>query len=640
MNKIVIFSLLITQGVWAQSKENLDYYRAQYPSNDILTISQKEEVNIKIVDGKVQILTDYFNENLYLTNKASIYQYADQSIVYSPFFQEINNIEAATFVPSEKGPKKLNVKEITTEKENSKGIFYDDYLVKKFTFQGLQQGAVSTLKYQETIKDPYMMPSFIFGNYLPIQNAEFSVTFPSNIKVNFKKFGDFSNIVFTESKSKNKTTYTWKASNLKDIPYESKSLNIRYLTPSVQLFIENYTIDNKTIEVLSDERKLFNYYASLVRNLNASPDKALIHLTDSLTNGKSDLEKIKTVYYWVQDYVKYIAFEDGMGGFIPREASQVFSKRYGDCKDMASLITTMLKIANVKDVHLGWIGTRDIPFKYAENPSLSVDNHMIAVAKVDNQWVFLDATDDRIDYGLPTSHIQGKQCMIKLTDTEYQIIDVPVVKSNINARKDKTEIKIEGNNLVGIGKTTLDGLWKTEVKYYLSNYSEKEKQDYTEALFKVGNNKCKVGPVTINNLKDREKLIGFDYSFQVPDFVKKIDNELYFNPHIYTHITADNLMQKSRKNDFVNDYAWKEESEVEIEVPENHELVYLPESSNYTGANFGYALSYEQKSGKIILKQITYLNTLVLKKSEFEEWNKMINKITTAHNELIGFKKK
>ena len=512
--------------------------------------------------------------------------------------------------------------------------------MKKFTFQGLQQGAVSTLKYQETIKDPYMMPSFIFGNYLPIQNAEFSVTFPSNIKVTFKKFGDFSNIVFTESKSKNKTTYTWKASNLKDIPYESKSLNIRYLTPSVQLFIENYTIDNKTIEVLSDERKLFNYYASLVRNLNASPDKALIHLTDSLTNGKSDLEKIKTVYYWVQDYVKYIAFEDGMGGFIPREASQVFSKRYGDCKDMASLITTMLKIANVKDVHLGWIGTRDIPFKYAENPSLSVDNHMIALAKVDNQWVFLDATDDRIDYGLPTSHIQGKQCMIKLTDTEYQIIDVPVVKSNINARKDKTKIKIEGNNLVGIGKTTLDGLWKTEVKYYLSNYSEKEKQDYTEALFKVGNNKCKVGPVTINNLKDREKLVGFDYSFQVPDFVKKIDNELYFNPHIYTHMTADNLMQKSRKNDFVNDYAWKEESEVEIEVPENHELVYLPESSNYAGANFGYALSYEQKSGKIILKQITYLNTLVLKKSEFEEWNKMINKITTVHNELIGFKKK
>lgn len=88
MNKIVIFSLLITQGVWAQSKENLDYYRAQYPSNDILTISQKEEVNIKIVDGKVQILTDYFNENLYLTNKASIYQYADQSIVYSPFFRK------------------------------------------------------------------------------------------------------------------------------------------------------------------------------------------------------------------------------------------------------------------------------------------------------------------------------------------------------------------------------------------------------------------------------------------------------------------------------------------------------------------------------------------------------------------------
>lgn len=639
MNKILIISLIACQCAFGQSKVNLEDYKKLYPNNDILTVTQKEEVTIKIVDGKVQIMTDYFNENLYLNNKASIYQYADQSIVYSPFFQEINNIEAATFVPSDKGSKKLNVKEITTEKENSKGVFYDDYLVKKFTFPGLQQGAISTLKYQEIVKNPYMMPSFIFGNYLPIQDAEFSVTFPSDVKVVFKKFGDFSNIVFSENKTKNKTTYTWKSTNTKEIPYESKSLNIRYLAPSIQLLIENYTIDNKTTEVLSDERKLFNYYASLVKNLNTTPDKEFVKLVDSLTVGKTDVEKIKAVYYWVQDYVKYIAFEDGMGGFIPREANQVFTKRYGDCKDMASIITSMLKVASVKDVYLGWIGTRDIPYKYSENPSLSVDNHMIAVAKVNNQWVFLDATDDRIDYGLPTNHIQGKQCMIKINDTEYQIIDVPVVKAGINARKDKTQIKIEGNQLVGSGFTSLDGLWKTEVKYYLSNYSDKQKQDYTEALFRLGNNKCKVGQVNISNLKEREKAVGFNYSFQIPEFIKKIDNELYFNPHIYTHLTAENLMTKSRKTDYVNDYTWKEESEVEIEIPENHQVAYLPESSNFTNANFGYALSYEQKDKKIVLRQMTYINQLVLKKAEFEEWNKMVNKLTSAHNELIGFKK-
>lgn len=44
---------------------------------------------------------------------------------------------------------------------------------------------------------------------------------------------------------------------------------------------------------------------------------------------------------------------------------------------MASLTSTMLNLAGVP-AHLVWIGTRDIPYRYVENPSMSVDNHMIA----------------------------------------------------------------------------------------------------------------------------------------------------------------------------------------------------------------------------------------------------------------------
>lgn len=625
---------------FGQAKVNLEEYRKQYPNNDIVNLNSKEEVTVKIEDGKVVIYSNHFNQNLYLNNKASVYQLADESIVYSPFFQEINNVEAATYIPSDKGVKKMSVKDIVTEKQNSKGVFFDDYLVKKFTYLGLQQGAVSTLKYEETIKNPYMMPRYTFGNYIPMENSEFSVTFPSNIKVGYKKLGDFSNIKFTESQAKGKTTYTWKASNIKETTYEAKSLSLQYFAPSVQLLIENYTINNVTQEVLSDENRLFKYYVSLVKNINPKPEKEFETLVDSLTKDKTDIEKIKSVYYWVQDYVKYIAFEDGMGGFIPRPANQVFTKRYGDCKDMANLIHTMLKTANVKDIYLGWIGTRDIPFKYSENPTMSVDNHMIAVAKVDNKYVFLDATDDRIDYGLPTNHIQGKECMVMIDENEFKILEVPVVAANLNIRKDNIKLKISGNEVLGKGNTTLDGLWKSEVKYNLSNCSEKQKQEYNENFLRVGNNKTKMSPVGISNLTEREKNIGFEYSYSIPDFIKKIDNEIYFNPHLYTHLTADNTMAKSRKTPFVNNYTWREESNVEIEIPENHQISYIPESVNFINPNFGFVISYEKKSNTILLKQQTYVNKLVLEKAEFEEWNKMIAKLTTAHSELIGFIKK
>ncbi len=640
MKKTLIINLLLVNIALAQPKINVDELRAKYPNTDVLTLNITEKVMLEIVDGKVRIVSDFEQDNLFLTNKVGLTNMSNRNIGYSPFFQEINNIEAATYIPDGKGFKKINIKDITTEKSTSKGVFYDDYLIKKVTYLGLQVGAVTSLKYQEVVKDPHMMGGFVFGNYIPIENAEFSVTFPSDIKIAYKTYGDLSKIIFKETKSRNKTTFSWKSTQIEASPYEQKALNIRYYVPQVQLFIENYTTGGKTIPVLSDEKQLFDYYVSLVKDINKTPDNQLITLTDSLTKGKSEVEKVKSVYYWVQDFVKYIAFEDGMGGFIPREANDIFRKRYGDCKDMASLITTMLRLAGIKDAHLGWIGTRDIPFRYKENPSLGIDNHMIAVAKVNNEWQFLDATDDRIDFGLPTNHIQGKECMIMLNEKEYKILNVPVVKAARNFRKDSVSVKIEGNLIKGKGFSTLDGLWKTDTKYYLNNYSEKQKQDYCETMFRVGSNKCKVGVVSIQNLKERDKQLGFQYEFSVPDYLKNIDNEVYVNPHFYKHLSAANLIDKIRKLDFVNDYPWLEETVLNFEIPAGFQVSYLPQNINFTHAGFGFAISYKQEGQTIILRQRTFINNLLIKKEEFENWNAMISKMISAHNELVGFKKK
>lgn len=634
---ILFFSIHI---LFAQTKPKIEELRVKYPNADVVTLNLTESINIEIKDDKLEISSDLTQENLFMTNKMALGNLSDRKITYSPYFQDIINIEAATYVPDGKGFKKIIVKDIATEKATSSGVFYDDYMVKKLTYLGLQEGAISTLKYREIIKDPHMMGGFAFGNYLPTENYEFTVTFPADVKVSYRTYGDFSKINFKETKSRNRTTFTWKAQQVEGVPYESKSLNIRYYVPQVQLFIEQYTINNKTIQVLSDEKQLFDYYVSLVKDINQKPNDELKNLTDSLTKNKPEIDKIKSVYYWVQDHIKYLAFEDGMGGFIPREANDIFRKRFGDCKDMASIITTMLRLAGIKEAYLGWIGTRSIPFKYKENPSLSTDNHMIAVVRHNGEWQFLDATDDRIDFGLPTNHIQGKECMIMLSEKEYKILEVPIVQAEKNKRTDVVEVEILDKTIKGKGYTTLNGLWKTDTKYYLSNYTEKQREEYCENMFRVGNNKCKVSNISIEALKERDKPLAFNYNFSIPDFVKTIDAEFYVNPHLFKHFSVDNLVEQTRKTDTVHDFGWFEETILSIKIPENHEVNYLPKPESYQQPNFGFEINYEKLNGKIILRQKTYMNNLVLKKEEFNDWNTMISKMVAAYNELIGFKKK
>ena len=83
------------------------------------------------------------------------------------------------------------------------------------------------------------------------------------------------------------------------------------------------------------------HYAERIKN-NASccgPDNCcspesnlypedLLAVVDSLTKGTNDeLEKVKRIYYWVQDHISYVAIENGYRGFIPHKPQEIFTKR-------------------------------------------------------------------------------------------------------------------------------------------------------------------------------------------------------------------------------------------------------------------------------------------------------------------------
>jgi transglutaminase-like putative cysteine protease len=624
----------------AQYKNKEADIKKIFPDDEVVLLNYSEKLSIDIVDGKLKIESLNEQETIYLNTKFNAFGGIERSISYSPFFNEITNIEAASFVPNGNRFEKISVTDFKSERSSSNSVFYDDAMSKKFSYAGIKKGAVTSLKYTELIKDPHMIGLFMFGNYIASEKNFYSISVPNSVEIAFKTFGNMDEVVFKTSTTKDgKTLYTWQSNNQKALKPESKSQNIRYLSPHVIPYIESYTINGITTNLLGDVPKLFAYYKDLVKNVNLNPSPELKQLADSLSKGKTEIEKIKSVYYWVQDNVKYIAFEEGMGGFVPREANDVCKKRYGDCKDMASLITTMLKSAGVK-ANMVWIGTRDIPYKYVENPTLSVDNHMIAATKIGKEWVYLDATDDHVDFGLPTNHIQGKEAMLMLDDGNFEIVNVPIVDAEINKRLDKITVKIDKNILTAKGQTSYDGLWKGELKHRINSFSDKQKSDFAENSFKLGNNKCKVEKAEILNLKKREEKLIFNYEINLPDYVKAIEDEIYVNPHLFKHQTPANEIDiEKRKTAIEDDYTWTEESITEIEVPAGYKMTEIPVDKSFKNPKFGFTITYKNNGNKIEIIQKTTYNILVLEKVDFEEFNKMNKLMMSAYNELITFKK-
>src|SRR5205823_9470712 len=62
--------------------------------------------------------------------------------------------------------------------------------------------------------------------------------------------------------------------------------------------------------------------------------------------------KIKSVAKFVQEDIRYVAIELGIGGWQPHPASDVFTHRYGDCKDKATLMSSMLSAIGVESYYV------------------------------------------------------------------------------------------------------------------------------------------------------------------------------------------------------------------------------------------------------------------------------------------------
>jgi transglutaminase-like putative cysteine protease len=76
------------------------------------------------------------------------------------------------------------------------------------------------------------------------------------------------------------------------------------------------------------------------------------------TSASSPLERMKALANFAQQDVRYVAIELGIGGWQPHSAAEVFSHLYGDCKDKATLMGSMLREINVESYYIirTWFG--------------------------------------------------------------------------------------------------------------------------------------------------------------------------------------------------------------------------------------------------------------------------------------------
>ena len=625
--------------LFAQQKDLWTELSGRFKEEPAVFVERSETLNMFVDGDSLRLFSEIKEDLLHLKENSDL---VAGKKVYGSHFTQVADLKARTLVWDKNRYREVAVTSFKKNSETGKGIFYDDSYYYGFDYPLIAPRNRTQLEYRENHKDPRFVTGFMFASYLSQTNSSFTIKTTRDIDFFYEVINDpGQTIKFSKTEKGKNVVYEWKAENVSAIRNEDDSPSYRYFAPHIVMYIKSYKTRSGTNNVLSGINDLYKWYYSFIDHLNKNPSDELKAVVQQIKSAsKSEEETVRKIFYWVQHTIEYIAFEQGMRGFIPNDASFTCEKKYGDCKDMANLLVAMLQNAGITAYHT-WIGTRDLPYAYSHLPTPIVDNHMIATyISKKGEYIFLDATSDYTQFGYPSSMIQGKEALIAKGPTEFEIKVVPEMNKEQNIMTDSMKLKLVDNKLTGSGNASLSGYPKVFAGYSLDRSESDDVKNYVTKLIGKGSNKFFLDDFKLKNVSDQDSPTRINYSFRISDYHQSVSDELYINLNLnkdYYNTLINSALRKSPKE---NDYKYSKVEFIEFEIPSGYTVDYIPENSSHKGTLLGLDINYKVNKNKILVSKTMYLNYLMLKPEDFEKWNQSVKSISEAYKESIILKKK
>lgn len=147
---------------------------------------------------------------------------------------------------------------------------------------------------------------------------------------------------------------------------------------------------------------------------DAAFDAALDRL---LAGAQSQEERLARIHRFVSQDVRYVGLEQGLGGIIPRPASQTLASRFGDCKDKTTLFIALARRAGMHAYPVLTTFNRFDPDKLLLPGTVYFD-HMVACVPMAGGFEYcVDLTDPYSPHDTMSSSLSGA--------IRFDLVDTP-----------------------------------------------------------------------------------------------------------------------------------------------------------------------------------------------------------------------
>ncbi len=553
--------------------------------------------------GSTGLATSHVQQLILLTSDAGARRYSSRTIQYAPASESISVIHARlhkadgrTIEGEDGGDERVA--------DRASAMFYDARS-RTIRFASAEAGDVIELEYRikpATNVNPY-------GNYFASMQV-----FRGNIPAKLKRYvviADAGRKLYITGQSMprlqtsedaNEKVYRWEGAELAALPNEPLGPPSTEISPYVH------------VSTLRDFDELGHWYSAMLSpQLTLSPELQQ-RAQQIAANYKDPLDRVRAVYRFVLTSTHYVALEFGIYSYKPYPVADVYARRFGDCKDKASLMVAMLRAVGVP-ADFVLVRTRPLGSVVPNAASIALFNHAIAYVPQFDLW--LDGTADY--YGLRELPLDDQGAMALTVDVNgnSQLRTIPVSRPADNRSSRTVQATIMPNGVIDFtGVSTPRG---EDAPALRRDYEVQERQRESMRrgladLFPT----VKLDAVNVDDSdSDHPVQVRFAGTLDAFQGQHTLDLRTTWMQRDYLQRLA---LLSSRRNDVQLGSPWTTEEEFHFRLPAGAEIAQLPADTNLK-TSFGTAtIHYTLTNHELVIQSDVQFTRTRIETNEYQQF--------------------
>ena len=465
-----------------------------------------------------------------------------------------------------------------------------------------------------------------FSKYsVSTQHSRLTFVYPAKIKINKKEI----NIHMKESERHSERIFEiWEINNLKALEEEPYGISLTERIPCLYL-MPSLLIYDKHEGSADNWQDYGKWMYSLYEGRNNISDAEKSKVEALLKEIPDTLEKIRTLYRYLQENTRYVNITLGLGGFQPFDAKTVFETGYGDCKALSNYMYSLLKMNGIKSYPAIVSCGRYKEQIFSDFPNFQQFDHVILCVPRSNDTLWLECTNQKIPFGFLGDFTDDRDVLL-LTEKGGKFAHTRKYDLINNLRTCRSEYKIDSAGTAAcLIKTTYHGLQYDDISDFLiSNYDEQKKWLYSNSSFPS----LQITNFSVNETKQADPVARITESEISRNFCSFTGNYMLLPLNLLNVQKPIQKMLKPRQSDIIIHRSYTDCDTLIYKLPKNYRNESAP-SGNTINSKFGsYSSSVTTNETEIVFIRKFIILEGRYKPSLYKEFYDFILAVSKADN--------